>query len=210
MIARSLLPLAVLSALAMAPLSVARANDDPIVSTAKTSYSTNHEGPLYTQLLERPDIVDSQQIVDTHLVVANNELDCTAAVLELITDGWGYPAEIQPPTDRCAASRGAINELPPFDLPAGTMPGLWISDIARKPEPGQTTPTAKGRVVSIHSAGNIDFMFHNQMSPNWQYDARPEDKTPFGTRIRVTQTKGTLIADGRIIGQRFVLNPFGK
>ncbi|WP_157476618.1 hypothetical protein [Lysobacter sp. Root690] len=210
MIAKSLLPLAMLSALAMAPLSVACANDDPIVRTAKTSYSTNHEGPLYTQLLERPDMVDSEQILDTHLVVANNELDCTAAVFELISDGWAYPAEKQPWADVCAPSRGVINELVPASRPPGTMPGLWISDIARKPDPGQTTPTTKGKVVSTHHLGTTDFMFENQMSPHWQYDAQPEDKTPFGTTIRTTQTKGTLIVDGRIIGQRFVLNPFGK
>jgi len=199
MIAKSLLPLMALSAMAMAPLSAAAQTvDDPIVKTVKTEFSTNYEG-LYTQLLERPATGPSGPFTDTHLIVTDHLGDCLGLVEFRGVQGW-IAAES---ATICAPTRGVITEM---KTPPGvsTNKGIWISGIVRVTEPGQTTPPTKALVVSNDELGPISFMnLRQQMSLKWKYDASPEDLTvaPGAIRVRSTLTKGTMMVDRRLIGE---------
>ncbi|UJB21712.1 MULTISPECIES: hypothetical protein [Lysobacter] len=210
MIAKHFLPMAMLSMLALAPLSAACAHDDPIVNRAQTERSVNYEG-LYTQLLERPAPSPSAPLAETHMVIANNALDCYNVVQQRLWQGWDYPNELET-QDLCAPSRGAISETTNVSVIGSPAPGsaavpsqIWISQIVRKSEPGQTLPATKALVVSNSESGVGYFIGSNQMSSNWRYDAQPEDYVTSGGMtgivLRSTRTTGTLMVDHRQIGQ---------
>ncbi|MBT2745275.1 MULTISPECIES: hypothetical protein [unclassified Lysobacter] len=204
--AKRFLPLAMLSTLALAPLSSACAHDDPIVNRAETDLTSNYEG-LYTQRLER---LASGESKETHWVIANNALDCNNVVLQRLSQGWDYPDDLKT-QDLCPASRGAISEM--TGVAAIGSPGsgtagpseIWIGEIVRKPEPGDTLAQAKAWVVSNSKTGVEYFLTSDQMSGKWRYDARPEDYVSFGGMtglvLRSTRTQGTLMVDHRQIGQ---------
>lgn len=210
MIAKHFLPMAMLSMLALAPLSAACAHDDPIVNRAQTEFFLNHEG-LYTQHLERVALGESGPFTETHLVIADNALDCNTVVLQRIGQGWDFPDELET-QDLCAPQRGAISEMTDISVIGSPAPGsagveseIWIGNIVRKSEPGQTLPAAKAWVVSNSESGVAQFIGSDQMSSKWRYDARPEDYVSFGGMtgivVRSTRTKGTLMVGHRQIGQ---------
>ncbi|MBT2748950.1 MULTISPECIES: hypothetical protein [unclassified Lysobacter] len=191
---KSFLASALLSALALAPASAPAAGGDPIVVPASTPISRAYEG-LYAQRLERVVADASGTRTESHLVIANNPLDCQRAVYDKVSQRWLFPAG-QEPAKSCAASNGAINrvyhtfsadgrKLPP----SGTVSIVFVT---RELRPGDTAPL-RGLVASNDPAGCLRVAAMGQISPYWRADV----SGPFCVEVR-----GTLVVDGTVIANR--------